>query len=88
LQIKTKLVCCHRADSKPVKQEVTGTVILPPLVFPERTLHKGRYGDEEATVAYITVSVNYTLKKFYSTGPWGCFIKALQTKLTAVKKRE
>jgi hypothetical protein len=34
LQIKTKIVCCHIADSKPVKQEVNGIVILPPLVFP------------------------------------------------------
>jgi hypothetical protein len=34
LQIKTKLVSCHTADSKAVKQEVNGTVILPPLVFP------------------------------------------------------
>ncbi len=25
---------CHTADSKPVKQEVNGTAILPPLVFP------------------------------------------------------
>ncbi len=33
LQIKTKMVSCHTADSKPVKQEVNGTVILPPLVF-------------------------------------------------------
>ncbi len=31
---KTKIVSSHRADSKPVKQEVNGTVILPPLVFP------------------------------------------------------
>jgi hypothetical protein len=35
LQIKTKIVSCHTADSKPVKQEVNGTVILPPLVFTE-----------------------------------------------------
>jgi hypothetical protein len=28
------MVSCHTADSKPVKQEVNGTVILPPLVFP------------------------------------------------------
>jgi hypothetical protein len=35
LQIKTKIVICHTADSKPVKQEVNGTVILPPLVIPE-----------------------------------------------------
>jgi hypothetical protein len=34
LQIKTKTVSCHTADSKPVKQEVSGTMILPPLVFP------------------------------------------------------
>jgi hypothetical protein len=32
--MKTKIVCCHTADSKPVKQEVNGTVMLPPLVFP------------------------------------------------------
>jgi len=29
LQIKTKIVTCHTADSKPVKQEVNGTVIRP-----------------------------------------------------------
>ena len=34
LQIKTKIASCRAADSKPVKQEVNGTVILPPLVFP------------------------------------------------------
>ncbi len=34
LKIKTKIVSCHKADSKRVKQEVNGTVILPPLVFP------------------------------------------------------
>jgi len=32
--MKTKIVSCHAADSKPVKQEVSGTGILPPLVFP------------------------------------------------------
>jgi hypothetical protein len=34
LQIKTKIVSCHTADSKPVKQEVNSTVILSPVVFP------------------------------------------------------
>jgi hypothetical protein len=34
LPIKTKIISCHTADSKPVKQEVNGTVMLPPLVFP------------------------------------------------------
>ncbi len=38
LQIKTKIVSCHTADSKPVKQEVNGTVKLPPLVFSDSTL--------------------------------------------------
>ncbi len=34
---KQKLSSCHTADSKPVKQEVNSTVILPPLVFPACT---------------------------------------------------
>jgi hypothetical protein len=38
LQIKTKIVSIHTADSKPVKQEVNGTVILPPLVFPGKCI--------------------------------------------------
>jgi len=33
LQLKAKIVSCHTADSKPVKQEVNGTLILPSLVF-------------------------------------------------------
>ncbi len=33
MQIKTKILSCHTADSKLVKQEVNGIVILPPLVF-------------------------------------------------------
>jgi len=35
---KTKIVSCHKADSKPVKQEVIGTVILPLLVFPATSI--------------------------------------------------
>ncbi len=34
LQIKTKIISCQTTDSKPVKQEVNGTVILPSLVLP------------------------------------------------------
>ncbi len=34
MHIKTKMVSCHTADTKPVKHEVNGTMILPPLVFP------------------------------------------------------
>ncbi len=36
--MKTKIVSCHPADSKPVKQEVDSTVILPPLVFADLTI--------------------------------------------------
>jgi hypothetical protein len=39
LKMKTTIVSCHTADSKPVKQEVNGTVILPPLLFPELSLY-------------------------------------------------
>ena len=35
LQIKTNIVSYHTADSNPVKQEVKGAVIFPPLVFPD-----------------------------------------------------
>ncbi len=38
LQINTKIVSTHTADSKRVNLEVNGTVILPPLVFPDTTL--------------------------------------------------
>ena len=41
LQIKTKIVSCHTADSKPVKQEANGTVILPPLLFPALSSYVG-----------------------------------------------
>ncbi len=34
LQIKTKIVSCHTVDSKPVKQEVKSTVILPLFSIP------------------------------------------------------
>ncbi len=38
LQIKTKIVSSHTANSKPVKQEGNGTVKLPPFVFPAQWL--------------------------------------------------
>jgi len=38
LQIKTKIVSSHTANVKLVKQEVNGTIIRPPLVFPGQTL--------------------------------------------------
>jgi hypothetical protein len=46
LQIKTKIVICQTAESKPVKQEVNGTVILPPLVFPGLSLARTKGGSD------------------------------------------
>ncbi len=37
MQMKTKIVSSYSADSKPVKQEVNSTGILPPIVFPGLT---------------------------------------------------
>ncbi len=53
LQIKPKIVSCHTADSKPVKQKVNDTVILPPLVFPAST--KVVFHGEE----HVTVSIDF-----------------------------
>jgi len=39
LQIKTKIVNNQTADFKLVKQEVNSTVILPPLVFPDKSIN-------------------------------------------------
>ncbi len=51
LQIKTNIVSSHTADSKPVKQEVNGTVILPPLVFPGLSIDV--YGETEVVFAIL-----------------------------------
>ncbi len=47
LQIKTKIVSSNTADSKPVKQEFNGTVILPPLVFPALPYYSGMPSETE-----------------------------------------
>ncbi len=53
LQIKTTIVSCHATDSKPVKQEVNSTVILPPLVFPAEGMGGGQ-GDAEMAERMVT----------------------------------
>jgi hypothetical protein len=56
LQIQTKNFSCHTADSKPVKQEVNGTVILPPLVFPATAYSSGApYGSSLARKSYASL---------------------------------
>jgi hypothetical protein len=59
LQIKTKIVSSHTADSKIVKQEVNGTVILPPLVIPGRA-NDVPWGDICSTVELMA----FELKAF------------------------
>jgi hypothetical protein len=68
LQIKTKIVSCHTADSKPVKQEVNGTVILTPSVFPDlcimptisRRVAQGAKATTLAAVAGVLADDNAT----------------------------
>jgi hypothetical protein len=50
LQIKTKIVSCHTANFKPVKQEVNGKVILPPLVFPGQNVKDNLIREESFTI--------------------------------------
>jgi hypothetical protein len=52
LQMKTKIVSCHTAVSKPVKQEVISTVILPLLVFPARGNIYYRHDDHNMFIAF------------------------------------
>ncbi len=49
---------CHTAESKPVKQEFNGTVILPPLLFP---------GVRQSIATFFQVcrNVSTTIEPFY-----------------------
>jgi hypothetical protein len=55
-QIKTKIVSCHTADSKPVKQEVNGTVILPPLVFNDLIISTHDLSGEGKKMSFMTLT--------------------------------
>ncbi len=59
LQIKTKIVTCHTADSKPVKQEGNSTVILPPLVFPGLSYQPYHFPKKYQYLILITTSWVY-----------------------------
>jgi hypothetical protein len=62
---KNKKFSCHTADSKPVKQEVNGTVILPPLVFPASTIVSGlarqKFGLQQSGQAYSCLCYKHIL---------------------------
>jgi hypothetical protein len=94
LQTKTKIVSCHTADSKPVKQEVNGTVILPPLVFPALML--GRRGERSTTVLPLLMNFEKAVLPLYknegrdefllSWPPVTHFINILRVYFMAVEK--
>jgi len=64
LQIKTKIISSHTADSKPVKQEVNGTVILPPFVFPGATLAVYYNISEQNIIISLICTNNFVAKLF------------------------
>jgi hypothetical protein len=72
LQIKTKNVSSHTADSKPVKQEVNGTVILPPLVFPDNAKHNDIQYDSKfnAILSIMAVSQIYFQVRWEEPAEW------------------
>jgi hypothetical protein len=63
MQIKAKIVSCHTADSKPVKQEVNGTVILPPIVFPGLTVNTS-YTTEHHTLKNVNNHLNTNIYSY------------------------
>ncbi len=64
-----KIVSCHTADSKPVKQEVNGTVILPPLAFPDCMDAPMQCCDSAPT--NFATAVSYERKMFMKLTPDG-----------------
>jgi hypothetical protein len=65
LQIKTKIVSHHTADSKPVKQEVNSTVILPPLVFSDSALSPPIAGLQNGNATIFAIALDRL--KFYTS---------------------
>jgi hypothetical protein len=55
----TFFVFICKTDSKPVKQEVNSTVILPPLVFPGTSLACWHYGENRAKLARFRIQDVY-----------------------------
>ncbi len=50
---KNKIVSSHTANSKPVKQEVNSTVILPPLIFPVLVFKEFTFLEKNSTIFVI-----------------------------------
>ncbi len=67
---KTKIVSCRTSDSKQVKQEVNGTVILPPFSIPCSILCRHSIGDEEQI--FQNVETRPTVKTSWINDPFSC----------------
>jgi hypothetical protein len=79
LQIKTKNVSDHTADSKPVKQEVNGTVILPHLVFPDQTFDFEMFASYVFTkLSQISSFVQLGLDEADTIKSRGCIFSCVQ----------
>jgi hypothetical protein len=63
-QLTIFVFICKTDKSKPVKQEVNGTVILPPLAFPGRTLASSSQGQWFKSTAAKTFSSTNKLECF------------------------
>jgi len=61
--MKTKIVSSHTADSKPVKQQVNCTVILPPLVFPATAREKYAHIWNPKNFIHFLIKVSLKFKK-------------------------
>jgi hypothetical protein len=84
LQIKTEIINCHTAFSKPVKQEDNSTLILPPLVFPVECLntvcrdvychakcrHAGCHYVECRGASFLTLSWSTLLQSWLNPKPF------------------
>jgi hypothetical protein len=67
-KIKTKIVSCHTANSKPVKQEVNSTVILPPLEFPakgnDNKNNSIQHNDNQLNIMLSDTALNIVITNF------------------------
>ncbi len=86
LQIKTKIVSCHTADSKPVKEEVNGTMVpfsvLQSRVQVELDSRRGRGGGRKWRLkSYIKWNQILTIQFGYIGYKLTCFVKNCSFKI-------
>ncbi len=67
-----KVVSCHTADSKPVKQEVNSTVILPTLVFSGETNIRNPF-EKQLKIWHVSISHKNKIKQYKRQNKLVCF---------------